>query len=296
MRALLGLMLALAGVASPAGAQTVGMISPSPYGPAPWWMREPIIASLGDVRAEVPANRAAFSAEFQAVERSAPEATSKAAAKVKAVVAALRAFDQDKVRIETTFATQPLYEQYKDKDGNLQTNARPDKIERYQTSVRLSLDVRDVALLEKVYATVVAAGPASTQPVYFSLQPDNATNTEMSRLAVADAVARARQAAEASGGRLGSVKVIDPTGRACQTDVLVTGAPESTGAGDEGVNEVVVTAARRSAGFVGAPPPPPPSLPPAPASGMTAENLEISLQPPLQTLNRTACVVYALAG
>ncbi len=259
-------------------------------------MREPIIASLGDVRAEVPANRAAFSAEFQAVERSAPEATSKAAAKVKAVVAALRAFDQDKVRIETTFATQPLYEQYKDKDGNLQTNARPDKIERYQTSVRLSLDVRDVALLEKVYATVVAAGPASTQPVYFSLQPDNATNTEMSRLAVADAVARARQAAEASGGRLGSVKVIDPTGRACQTDVLVAGAPESTGAGDERVNEVVVTAARRSAGFVGAPPPPPPSLPPAPASGMTAENLEISLQPPLQTLNRTACVVYALAG
>ncbi len=200
------------------------------------------------------------------------------------------------MRIETTFSTQPLYEQYKDKDGNLQTNARPDKIERYQTSVRLSLDVRDVALLEKVYATVVAAGPASTQPVYFSLQPDNATNTEMSRLAVADAVARARQAAEASGGRLGSVKVIDPTGRACQTDVLVTGAPESTGAGDEGVNEVVVTAARRSAGFVGAPPPPPPSLPPAPASGMTAENLEISLQPPLQTLNRTACVVYALAG
>lgn len=296
MRAMLGLVLALAGLAAPAAAQTVGVISPSPYGPAPWWMREPIIASLGDVRAEVPANRAAFSAEFQAVERSAPEATSKAAAKVKAVVAALRAFDQDKVRIETTFATQPLYEQYKDKDGNLQTNARPDKIERYQTSVRLSLDVRDVALLEKVYATVVAAGPASTQPVYFSLQPDNATNTEMSRLAVADAVARARQAAEASGGRLGSVKVIDPTGRACQTDVLVAGAPESTGAGDERVNEVVVTAARRSAGFVGAPPPPPPSLPPAPASGMTAENLEISLQPPLQTLNRTACVVYALAG
>ena len=296
MRAMLGLVLALAGLAAPAAAQTVGVISPSPYGPAPWGMREPIIASLGDVRAEVPANRAAFSAEFQAVERSAPEATSKAAAKVKAVVAALRAFDQDKVRIETTFATQPLYEQYKDKDGNLQTNARPDKIERYQTSVRLSLDVRDVALLEKVYATVVAAGPASTQPVYFSLQPDNATNTEMSRLAVADAVARARQAAEAAGGRLGSVKVIDPTGRACQTDVLVAGAPESTGAGDEGVNEVVVTAARRSAGFVGAPPPPPPSLPPAPASGMTAENLEISLQPPLQTLNRTACVVYALAG
>jgi hypothetical protein len=284
-------MLALAGAAAPAAAQTVGVISPSPYGAAPWWMREPIIASLGKVRAEVPANRANFSAEFQAVERSAPEATSKAAAKVRAVVAALRAFDQDKVRIETTFSTQPLYEQYRDNNGNLLTNARPDKIERYQTSVRLSLEVRDVSLLEKVYATVVAAGPASTQPVYFSLQPDNATNTEMARLAVADAAARARQGADASGARLGPVKMIDPTGRACQTDVLVAGAPESRGGGNEGLSEVVVTAARRSACYAPSPAPPPP-----PAPGMTAENLEISLQPPLEELNETACVVYALAG
>jgi hypothetical protein len=284
-------MLALAGAAAPAAAQTVGVISPSPYGAAPWWMREPIIASLGKVRAEVPANRANFSAEFQAVERSAPDATSKAAAKVRAVVAALRAFDQDKVRIETTFSTQPLYEQYRDNNGNLLTNARPDKIERYQTSVRLSLEVRDVSLMEKVYATVVAAGPASTQPVYFSLQPDNATNTEMARLAVADAAARARQGADASGARLGPVKMIDPTGRACQTDVLVAGAPESRGGGNEGLSEVVVTAARRSAGYAPSPAPPPP-----PAPGMTAENLEISLQPPLEELNETACVVYALAG
>ena len=292
MRAALGLMLALAAAAAPAAAQTVGVISPSPYGPAPWWMREPIVASLGEVRAEVPANRARFSAEFQAVEHAAPDATKTAAAKVKALVAALRAFDQDKVRVETTFSTQPLYEQYKDNNGNLLTNSRPDKIERYQTSVRVTLEVRDVALLEKVYATVMAAGPTSAQPVYFNLEPDNATNTEMSRLAVADAAARARQAAEASGARLGAVKLIDPTGRACQTDVLVAGAPESQGAGDEGFNEVVVTGSRRSvaAPMMAAPPPPPPP------SGMTAESLEISLQPPLETLTRTACVVYALAG
>ena len=292
MRAALGLMLALAAAAAPAAAQTVGVISPSPYGPAPWWMREPIVASLGEVRAEVPANRARFSAEFQAVEHAAPDATKTAAAKVKALVAALRAFDQDKVRVETTFSTQPLYEQYKDNNGNLLTNSRPDKIERYQTSVRVTLEVRDVALLEKVYATVMAAGPTSAQPVYFNLEPDNATNTEMSRLAVADAAARARQAAEASGARLGAVKLIDPTGRVCQTDVLVAGAPESQGAGDEGFNEVVVTGSRRSvaAPMMAAPPPPPPP------SGMTAESLEISLQPPLETLTRTACVVYALAG
>lgn len=294
MRAAFGLMLALA-AAAPAAAQTVGVISPSPYGPEPWWMREPIIASLGEVRAELPANRASFSAEFQAVERAAPDATKAAADKVQALVGALRAFDKDKVQVDTTFSTQPLYEQYKDKDGNLVTNDRPDKIERYQTSVRVTLEVRDVALLEKVYATVMAAGPTSAEPVFFNLQPDNATNTEMSRLAVADAAARARLAAEASGAHLGAVKLIDPTGRACQTDVLVAGAPRFGGLDGGAVDEVVVTGSRLAAPAEAAPPPlavPPQSR----GSGMTAQNIQVSLQPPLRDLTRTACVVYALAG
>jgi len=279
MRAALGLMLALA--AAPAAAQTVGVINPSPYGPAPWWMREPIIASLGDVHAELPANRASFSVEFQAVEHTAPDSTKAAADKVRALTDALRAFDHDKVRVATTYSTRPLYEQYKDKDGNLVDNERPDKIERYQTSVEVTLDVRDIALLEKVYSTVMS-GPSSARRVDFSLTPDNATNTEMSRLAVADAAARARLAAEAAGAHLGAVKLIDPTGRACQTDVLVAGAGRSFGTGGESVGEVMVTGSRM------APPPP------APLPG--GEPLQVTLQPPMEDLNETACVVYALAG
>ena len=279
----IALALALASAAAPASAQTVGVINPSPYGPAPWWMREPIIASLGVVHTELPANRASFSAVFEAVDHSAPDATRAAAAKVKALNDALRAFDHDKVRVATTYATRPLYEQYKDKDGNRVDNERADKIERYETSVNVTVDVRDISILEKVYSTVMSAGPSSARQVYFSLKPDNATNTEMSKLAVADAAARARLAAEAAGARLGPVKLIDPTGRACQTDVLVAGAPQSRGTGGESMGEVVVTAARAFA-----PPPPPP-----PAPGQT---LQITLQPPLEDLNETACVVYALAG
>jgi uncharacterized protein YggE len=285
MRALVGLMLAVACGAGPAAAQTVGVISPSPYGPAPWWMREPIIASLGMVHTELPANRASFSATFQAVEHSAPDATKSAAAKVKALTDVLRAFDRDKVRVATTYSTRPLYEQYRDKDGNRVDNERPDKIERYETSVDVTLDVRDIALLEKVYATVMSAGPSSAREVSFSLTPDNATNTEMSRLAVADSAARARLAADASGARLGTVKLIDPTGRACQTDVLVAGAPRSYGGGSGGggdVSEVVVTGSRNR---------PPPPAPPPPG-----ETLQVTLTPPLEDLNQTACVVYAIAG
>ena len=282
MRARVGLMLAVAGLAAPAAGQTVGVINPNPYGPAPWWMREPIIASLGEVHTQLPANRASFAADFQAVESTAPEATKSAAAKVRALTDALRAFDHDKVRVATTYSTRPLYEQYKDKDGNRVDNQRPDKIERYETSVNVTLDVRDLSMLEKVYSTVMTTGPTSARAVYFSLTPDNATNTEMARLAMADAATRARQAAEAAGARLGPVKLIDPTGRACQTDVLVIGAPRSFGDGDQRVGEVVVTASHIA---------PPPPAPPPPG-----ERLQVTLEPPLEDLTENACVVYALAG
>lgn len=51
--------------------------------PAPWWMREPVIASMGSVRAEVPANRAGFSASFSEVAKTAPDATRRAAERVR---------------------------------------------------------------------------------------------------------------------------------------------------------------------------------------------------------------------
>ena len=193
----------------------------------------------------------------------------------------MRAFDHDKVRVATTYSTRPLYEQYKDKYGNRVYDARADKIERYETTVNVTLDVYDLAELEKVYSTVMSAGPSQARPVEFSLAPDNAANAEMARLALADAAARARLAAETTGARLGPVKMIDPTGRACQTDVLVAGAARSFGSGDQSVGEVVVTGSR---------------VRPAPAPPPPGESLQVTLEPPLQDLTETACVVYALGG
>lgn len=274
--------LLLAASAAPALAQTAAPPAPS-YDLAPWWMREPIIASTGYVRAEVPANRARFTAEFQAVEHDAQQATRSAAAKVRTLGDELRAYGADKVRVETTFATRPLYEQYRDKDGNLINNVRPDKIERYEVTANVSIELRNVALTERVYAMVLAAGPSSATPVGFSLQPDNETNTQLFKLAVADARRRAGLAVESAGAKLGAVKLIDPTGRACQTDVLVAGAPRP---------EVEIPAPAQDVAApmaLAAPPPPPPSQASEP-------QIQLPLQPPLNELTASACVVYALIG
>ena len=306
-RSLAAALLALLAPAAPAASQTVLTAQPAAYGSAPWWMREPVVASLGEVRTELPANRATFSGAFESVERTAADATAQSAAKVRALGEALSALGADKVRTEVGFSTRPLYAQYRDKDGNIQENQRSDKIDRYAVTATVSVEVRDVRLVERAYALMVAAKPTSTQQVYFRLQPENATQTELFRLAVADAKRRASEGAAEAGARLGAVKLIDPTGRACQQDVLITGAPRSFGgSGDQ--QEVVVTGSRipsegravvsKSYSADGAPAIPAPA--PAPGSAgevdAAAANLRLPLQPPLQQLTRQACVVYALGG
>jgi uncharacterized protein YggE len=255
------------------------------YVPAPWWMREPVIASIGMVRTEIPANRAGFNARFNAVARTSEAALAAASAKVAEIDAALRKLGPARVRIVTTFGTQPLYEQYRDKEGNLQTNARPDKIERYAVEASLDLEIRDVAVLEAAYGAVVDARPDSVGSVNFSLEPDNATKTWLQTEAVKDAARRAREAAAAAGARLLGVKVIDPTARACQTDVLA-GWP-SYGGGAQRPTDVQYAAA----------PPAPVMLERAMMSGNRAEGppqTAVSLQPPFRELADHACVVYGL--
>lgn len=279
-----------------ASAQTPPATIGERYVPAPWWMRDPVIASVGHVRTEVAANRAGFSATFQSIDRSAADASRKAADQVRALSQALAAYGVDKVRVETGLTTRPLYDQYRDESGVLRDNARADQIERYQADATVTVTIRDVSVLERVYATVIAAQPTSTGQVYFNLEPDNATKTWLQGEAVKDAARRAREAASNAGTTLGGVRVIDPTGRACETDVLAGWPSYSSGSGlATDVDGIAVTGSRNAGGFPppSAPPPPPPPPGAAPSEAQI-EAARLALQPPLRELTDRACVVYGL--
>jgi uncharacterized protein YggE len=286
MRTIITAITAATLLSSAAAAQTPPAELGARYIPAPWWMREPVIASLGAVRVELPANRARFSAQFSAVERDAATATAAAARKIADLDAALRATGADRVRLTTTFTTRPLYDQYRDKDGNLIDNQRADKIDRYKVSASLDVEVRDIAALENAYNAVVNARPTSVGAVSFALEPDNKIKSALANEAVRDAARRARSAVEASGARLGAVKIIDPTARVCRTDVLA-GWPSYVGGGRPTDGD---------ADSVGAPPPPPAPVMSAPPIVGRAETLStrVTLQPPVLAIEDEACVVFAL--
>ena len=314
MRRLTALLLitatALPAVALPAvaSAQTPPATIGDRYVPAPWWMRDPVIASVGHVRTEIPANRATFGASFQSIDRSAADASRKAADQIRALSQTLAAYGVDAVRVETAITTRPIYDQYRDENGVLRDNVRADRIARYEADASVSVTVRDVSVLERVYATVIAAEPVSTSRVSFYLQPENLTLTLMQAEAVKDAARRARDAATNAGATLGSVRVIDPTGRACETDVLagwpsyVSGAEQATT-----VDEMVVPWSRiRSDSTVSPTPLVQVSREDLLTSGQSTvvdnladmeaqiEAARLALQPPLRELTDRACVVYAL--
>lgn len=286
-------VLAIPGLAV---AQTPPAVIGERYVPAPWWMRDPVIASVGYVRTEIPANRASFGATFQSIDRSAVDASRKAADQIRALSQALAAYGVDTVRVETAITTRPIYDQYRDENGVLRDNVRADRIARYQADASVSVTVRDVAVLERVYATVLASEPTSTSRVSFNLEPENITNTLLQAEAVKDAARRAREAASNAGATLAGVRVIDPTGRACETDVLAGWPSYASGAEQATtVDEMVVTGSRIRGGMASPAPPPPPPPPGAAApSEAQIEAARLALQPPLRELTDRACVVYGL--
>ena len=283
MKHALALIAALAATA--AVAQTPPATIGQPFIPAPWWMKDPVIAAMGDVRTEVPANRAAFGARFSVVSKTAAEATTAATAKARELDAALAALGKDRVRLTTTLRTRPLYDQYRTKDGNLVENSRADQIESYEVTAVLQIEVRDTDVLERAYRLAVAARPTAIDQVGFTLEPDNGLKTWLFEAAVKDAARRARLATAAAGARLGAVKVIDPSGNVCQTQVLA-GWPSYNGA--SAPQDVTAPAHESRAmdmpGFT-APPPP---------LEKQAEAVQVTLTPPLRELTAQACVIYGL--
>ncbi len=278
-------------LAAPALAQTPPAQIGQPFIPAPWWMKDPVIASMGHVRTEVPANRADMEARFNKVEKTPGAALSAVAAQVRALDASLAALGKGAVQVETTFSTTPLYDQFRDKDGNLIDNEREDRIRAYTGTARVRIEVRDMTVLESAYRLIVAAAPSAIEDVAFDLEASNAQKTAMAKAAVEDAARRAREAAAAAGARLGAVKIIDPSGRVCQTQVLAGWPsyggplpPQYVPPPEVGVADVersiIVTGAKRAQ--------------PATLEDR-AESLQVTLQPPLRELTAQSCVIYGLS-
>lgn len=207
-----------------AGAEAAPPVKPvetsDRFDAAPWWMQQAVLPQTGYAETEVEANRATFAARFKGTGKTASEAQRQAVEQAETLIAALRQRPAEAVRVTTDFAVQAFYDQYRDKDGRQIANVRGDKIRGYDATLTLRVEVRDMTVLESVYALVLAAAPTQVDRVVFSLNPDNALRERLRTQATRDAATRAQGAVEATGSTLGAIRLIDPSGRACRADIL----------------------------------------------------------------------------
>lgn len=274
-------------VAAPSPAPIVE--KPSRTEAAPWWMDAPVLPQTGDATLEAEANRASFAVSFEVSDKTVEKALAKVNDQTAPLTEALRKLDPAAVKVSTAFEMRALYKQYRLKDGTKVEDERGDRIEAYQVTTTLNVEVRDLSILERAFALTQAASPTTSEPISFNLEADNDLKSRLFTAAISDARARAEASALIMGRTLGGIRVIDPTGRVCATDILGRKAAEQ--GSEDGLPklqyESLPAQAMRKREIV--------------VSGTRAEALEAKAaqnaflqSPPLYSLSAKACLIYEL--
>lgn len=260
----------------------------------PYWWDKPVVEGMGRAMVEVAPNRARFDLAFVETDGKSDEAMKKAVARSKIAYDAIKKVAGDKARITTSVNVEAYYKQYRDKDGNLQTNYRPDQVDGYQARVQVFVVLTDTTLAGRARAAALALGPQDMNPVSIYLEQ----TPEMQRAALDEAAKDARQRAQlvasATGGRLGDILIVQEGTDSCMGNW-------SSGQ----VARVLGDGGNYRQPMYSPPPPPPPAMAPPVASGqvgrqtiVVSEKDLVALDLPSdanpQTITASVCVIYTL--
>lgn len=261
----------------------------------PYWWDRPVVEGMGRSLVEVAPNRARFDLAFVETAGKSDEAMKKAVARSKIAYDALKKVAGDKSRITTSVNVEAYYKQYRDKDGNMQTNYRPDQVDGYQARVTMFVVLTDPSLAGRARAAALALGPQDVNPINIYLEQTPDLQRRALDEASKDARARAQLAASAAGGRLGDLLVVQEGNDSCMGNWSSSQVARTVdGGGGYG-------------GYPAAPPPPPPPPPSAPPvargqvgnqtitiSEMDLAALDLPSDANPQTVSASVCMIYTL--
>jgi uncharacterized protein len=259
----------------------------------PYWWDKPVVEGLGRAMVDVAPNRAFFDVAFVETETESDAATKKAVARAKIAYDAIRKVAGDRARVTSSVNVTAFYEQYKDKDGNIQTNTREDKVKGYEARVSMSVVLTDTSLAGRARAAALALGPKDAGRISIYLEQTAVMQRDVIEEAAKDARDRARLTAAAAGAKLGDLLVLQEGEGPCMGQWSSSQVARVANA--DGSNYRSYPAAM-------APPPPPP----APmASGMVGNRtitisekdiaaLDLPSDPQPQQISASVCAIYTL--
>ncbi|MFT6462053.1 MAG: hypothetical protein ACJA0Y_001555 [Maricaulis maris] len=219
---------------------------------APVWARTASVEAIGRAYIEVLPNRGQFSVTYEARNAVSEDAVAEAVARANSVTLAMREIDGDNIRVTSDLRVSPYYEQVSQQDGlfreRLEENRHPDALLGYTAAVTITVITFDLQHLADVRGAAMAAGPARSQDIRFSMQPSAELYREAFAAAVDDATERARIVAESAGGRLGPVQILLEGQQPCLRPPATPAGLDNGDYGQIGRNEnddrVVVTGSR----------------------------------------------------
>lgn len=253
----------------------------------PYWTRAPVIEALGRAELEIAPNTATFSVAFVETDRNASDAMTKSVDRAKRAYEAIKRIGGAQTIAESSVEVEPYFEQYKDEDGDLVENERPDKIRGYVARAGIDVEVNgDIELAGKVRAAALAAGPEESTGLDISTNVGAAAQRAAYRAAVADASERAKDSATAAGASLGKLLVIQEGTGPClgRWGRAAIGRIESDDMSYETERRqrtVSVTASKRA------------NID-APISDAEIESLDLPSDARPQTITSSVCLVYAV--
>lgn len=252
----------------------------------PYWTRAPVIEALGRAELEIAPNTATFSVTFIETGRDASNAMTKSVERAKRAYEAIKRTGGTQTIAESSVEVDPYYEQYKDEDGDLVENERPDKIRGYVARAGIDVEVNgDLELAGKVRAAALAGGPEESTTLDISTKVSAAAQRAAYKAAVADAASRAKDSAEAAGSTLGELLVIQEgsspcLGRWSRSAIGRVSADEySSDSEERRVSTVTVTASKLAAAAI---------------SDAEIESLDLPSDIRTDTITASACLIYAV--
>ncbi len=152
---------------------------------------------------EVMPDRATFAGTFVETAREAGAASGQAADRARLAVAAMRQRGGEAVEIRSTVSMVANYTEYRNRQGEVEQREGAENIRSYTAEVRLDVEVKELPRAGAVRAAALAVGPENAEALNYSLRLTGEHNRRVFAAAAADAAARARTAAEATGTPLG---------------------------------------------------------------------------------------------
>lgn len=197
----------------------------------PYWWDKPVVEGLGRALVEVEPNRANFSIAFVEADGNSSKAMELAVAKAKLTQDAVKKIAGDKARVKTSVVVEPYYEQYRDRDGNIQENTRSDKVRGYNARASVTVLLYDVALAGRARAAALALGPQDSGALNIYLEQTVEMQLAALKVAAQDARARAEATAAAAGASISDLLVLQEGNGPCMGNWSTRQIARETNAG-----------------------------------------------------------------